>query len=820
MIKEYRLEDINPVENVKTKIWSMFDVIRKSGAGLNESYVILLFLSLYKDGIISRDFVLKGISNDKQELFDNIHDKNNELYKDYEPIIESFSSTLIHIKESGFKELINILFEINNEVLTSHFPEIFDSVLYRITQSQGRYGGEFIQPVELTRFICSLAKLPKKASVYNPFAGLASFGVYLDQGQDYYGQELNRTTWALGSLRIMAYERPGESRFVCQDSILSWPDSSVKFDLIIANPPFGVRLGNQYRDKIPDVRTIEQFLLERGIQSLNDSGQLIALMPQGVLFRGMQEERLRKFLVDEDLIDTIIALPGGLLSNTGVSLVIMVLSKQKVLPQKVRFIDAKKHVTSKSPREKVLNDYSLNSIINGSRIDDETVRIVCKEQIIDFNYNLNVPRYFQEEIEGVKLGKIIEPIRGQRGNLPKSGKTIRIRDLKDDKLDFRLDISKLETTEIRRADIVQVSESCLLLATRWRSFKPTLFEYDDEPIYKSQDILAFKVNTEIADIAYLVNELHADYVTHQLDAYQLGSSIMPFIRRDDLMEIIIKLPPLEEQRAKIQGINELSSKIKLLQEERNALVHGSNVKQYSEFASLKHTLGRPRQNILDWADNLLHFINTHKESVSILNREFAEFYDIDIFSALQEIKRDVNFITDVLEKGENGFILEDYEKQILALTDINNIINEVSSNGFKFRIKRLLLKGENLKTRGIYANRILFKTLIDNLLTNADKYGFDKKDSSNEVVIELTEVDDFLVIEVRNNGNPFPKNFDRDKFITKYSTANSNSGSGLGGYDIHRIATFFSNPDWELCLNEDPLFLVKFKFQFPIKLIK
>jgi type I restriction enzyme M protein len=83
----------------------------------------------------------------------------------------------------------------------------------------------------------------------------------------------------------------------------------------------------------------------------------------------------------------------------------------------------------------------------------------------------------------------------------------------------------------------------------------------------------------------------------------------------------------------------------------------------------------------------------------------------------------------------------------------------------------------------------------------------------------LTEVEDILSVDVRNNGKPFPKNFDREKFITKYSTADTSSGSGLGGYDIHRIAIDFKNPEWELSLNEDPFYPVKFKFQFPIKLI-
>jgi len=818
MMKEFKSENITPVEAIKTKIWSMFDILRKYGVGLDDSYLILLFLSLYKDDLISKDFLFNEMPNTSSKMVDDIASNKLEVSKYYEPIIKSFGHSLLNLKEQSFKDIVSLLFQIDKEILSKNFPDIFDSVLFRITQSQGRYSGEFIQPVELTRLICGLADLSQKSRVFNPFAGLASFGVYLDQSQDYYGQEINQKTWALGALRILAYERSGTSRYVCDDSIMHWPADNEKFDFIVANPPYGMRLGSNYRDIEPGIGTIEQFLLEKGVYSLNAKGKLIALLPQGFLFRGMHEQRLREFLIEEDLIDTIISLPGGLLLNTGIPLIILIVSKDKKTPGKVRFVDAKKFVVSKSPREKVLNDNGLNSVLHGSNQDLDFIRIVSNEQIRSLDYNLNVPRYFQKEIDGVKLGDILEFVKGQRGNLPESGKLIRIRDLKDDQVDFKLDVSNVESIKFQRSDINLISESCLLLALRWKTLKPTLFEFKGEQVFRSQDILSFKVNESMADTIYLINELHADYVQEQLESYRLGSAI-PFIRRDDLLDIVIKLPPLEEQRAKVQGIFELSDKIKSLQEERNALAHGKAVKQFSEFASLKHTLGRPRQNILDWSDNLLHFLNTKRDGFEDLNKAFAEFYEIDIISALKEIKRDVNFITDVLEKGENGFVIEEFEKQIIPLADINNIINELSSNGFNFKIKKLLIKGEKLKERGIYGNRTLFKTLLDNLLTNASKYGFNKKEAGNVVVIELTELEDMLLVEVRNNGKPFHKNFDREKFITKYSTADTSSGKGLGGYDIHRIATDFKNPEWLLALDEDPFYPVKFKFQFPIKLI-
>lgn len=816
-MKEYKLEDIMPVKAIELQVWNLFSVLRKNRMDYEHFHIIPLFISLYKDDRISED-ALSGITHSDFEVFHILSNTNtSEATHDYSKIIEIFHPSLVNIRNRSLHEFIEKLFQIDKTILKENFSEIFDFTLDKVVQAQGRFSGEFLQPIELTRVICAIADLPENSRVFNPFAGFASFAVFLNKGEDYLGQELNQKTWALGALRIMAYDRPGMSKYVCDDSILNWPNEVEKFDLVVANPPYGMRLGNQYQDILLG-DSVEEYLIKKGVDSLKSDGKLIALLPVGFLFRGGSELELRRSLIEKDLVDTLIYLPRGLIFNIGISLVILVIDKNKKNSGKVRFIDATKFVESKNSKEKKLNDYALNGVFSGSNKNSDLVRIVDNQKIIEFDYNLNVLRYFQKDIEGVRLGVLLEIIRGRRNQLPDNGKLIRIRDLKNDKVDFTLDVSNIEASEGPKSQLRLIDETCLLLAVSWNTLKPTLFKFSDTPIFLPIDILAFKINEEKVDIAYLINELHADYVQEQLKNYRLEGAV-PRIIKEDLLNIIIKLPSLEEQKVEVRVLAELSRDIEALIKEQHSVQSDVEVSKYNEFASLKHTLGRPRQNILDWTDNLIHFLNVERSGIEELNKAFLEFYETDIFSALKEIKRDINFMTEVLEKGENGFMVEDFEKTIIPLSDINSLINNLSSNNFNFRIEKLLLKGERLKDRGISGNRVLLKTLIDNVLTNAHKYGFQNKEHGNEVVFELMEIEDNLSLEIRNNGNSFPKNFDREKFITKYSTADSKSGTGLGGYDIHRIATEFLNPDWELILNEDPIYPVKFNFQFPIKLI-
>jgi type I restriction enzyme M protein len=795
---------------VMKSIWKLFDVLR--GDLNTEDYsIILLFIYLRSENIISEKTILSSEIKSTILHLDHFEEDKGKVFHE---VINIFYPFIEMLSESTIRQLVGILSSIDYNWLKENNEKVFDETLERIASSQGRLGGEFIQPKELTQFIELYIGKTHGLNIYNPFAGVASFIKGFKESNHIYAQELNRKTWAIGQLRLFTHKSTSE--FKCEDSILNW-NYNRNYDLIISHPPFGSRINREYRNQFPQIRTSEEFLISMGIDTLSDDGKLITVLSNGFLFRGGSEAILREKLIRLDLIDSIISFPGGTLKHTGIPFIMLVLNKSKSNPGKIRLIDASSFVKKQSTRE---NTIEANKLINSIQMyeNSEIIRIIDNKEVIDNNLNLNIPRYFKKDIEGKKLGEILNFIRGERRNIPNRGKLIRVRNLKDEKTNFQLDIEQVEDVPLTRTNIHKVNTSCLLLTNRWKSLKPTYFQFEKHSIFRTSDILSFKVDDQKVDIGYLVNELQAEYVQKQLDCFRQGTSI-PFIRKEDLMEVKIKLPSIEEQRAKVLGINEISEKIHQLQTERNALAHGIRSKKFNEFASLKHTLGRPRQNILGWSKNLSKFFTFEKEMSIELNDEFKEMFDLGLIEAINEINRDIKFISDVLEKGENGLILNDYKKTILSLNDLNRTIDKLSMNGLKFSIKKHLLKIDEMKDRGILINITLLKTLLDNLFTNANKYGFKEQKEGNFVKIEISEIDDHIIIDVRNNGLPFPNNFDREKFITKYSTADSSNGSGLGGYDINRIATYFDNNDWELILNDDPIYSVIFRFSLPIKQI-
>jgi type I restriction enzyme M protein len=788
MMKELKIEEIMPLEAVKSKIWIMFNILRSENISSDDYHVVLFLLSAYKDNLISIDLVNEN-QHLKEKLIEQLRNSNNEFYEQYAPILQSFEPSIQRLSENGLKHFFSVLIEINKQVLTENFPDVFDSVLYRISQSQGRYAGEFIQPVELTRFMCGLADLKKDAKVFNPFSGIASFNIFLNQDQNYFGQELNQKTWAIGKLRLLAYGRIENSRYDNDDSIYNWPNKSNKFDLIISFPPIGLNIrSNNIRGKfIHTYSRVEQLLIERSIENLTPSGKVITIVPLSFLQRSNGEEHILSNLIDNDLIETIISLPGGLLANTGIPIAILTLNKAKKMPGKVKFVDAKQFVISKGIREKVLDDYALDRYIRSHKEDDSIIRFVDNVQIRNNDYNLSVPRYFRKEIDGVKLGDILELVRGQRGNLPETGKLIRIRDLKDDKVDFTLDISSVEATELRRPNIHLVSESCLLLAMRWRTLKPTLFEFKGDPIFKGLDILSFKVNESLVDKAYLINELHADYVLEQIERFQTGA-VAPSLKKDDLLEIRIKLPSLNEQKAKVQGASIAYEASKFKEAKLEKEISFIKAKFNEELREKQHCIRQHLKNVVDSISVINTFMDRQNGTISkddvinpIRNITVAQRLTA-LNNSLKSLSLEIDNLTndELYDKSEILEIRDIIRECILELGDAKGFLVQESFDDFA-------LEEFGNSNPGISISKRSFKELFNNIVMNAKLHGFIKEDKEYLIKVIVTIEEDKLKLSIVNDGKPFAEGISKQLGV-KGKKAGSNAGSGIGVWKVFEIA--------------------------------
>ncbi len=228
-----------------------------------------------------------------------------------------------------------------------------------------------------------------------------------------YGQEKNITTYNLARMNMLLHGvKDTEFDIYHGDTLTNdWdmlreknPAKKPYFDAVVANPPFSYRwspneaLGEDVRFKnyglAPKSAADFAFLLH-GFHYLKDDGVMAIILPHGVLFRGGAEAKIRRKLLDDGHIDTIIGLPANLFYSTGIPVCILVLKKCKK-PDDVLFINASKHF-EKGKRQNYLSDEHIEKIIDTYQQRPESIeryaRRVEMDEIEANDYNLNISRY-------------------------------------------------------------------------------------------------------------------------------------------------------------------------------------------------------------------------------------------------------------------------------------------------------------------------------------------------------------------------------------------------------------------------------------------
>lgn len=817
-------ESVNAIQNV---IFTTFEIVRGSFR-IEEYHVILFILVLFRDGFFNKysKKILKAqlvensekLRNDIKKHVESLSDKNS-----LKSVLYVYAPILKNLKENLYTVVQYLNEHIDAELLKENFTEIFDNILYELTSMQGKGSGYlFIQPLELTRFILAIAQLPKGAKVYNPFAGGASFGAFLDNDNTYIGQEINEKTWAIGYLRLLAYKKEYTYEFQNADSINYWNPKNEKYDLIVANPPFGMRFSNPIIGRFGTLKTLEHFFLEKGIEDLTSEGRLIAIIPNGILFRGGSEYYLRKYLIKHDLIEMVFSFSGGLLFNTSIPFSVIVINKNKKEKGVVQFINAEKFIEPKSTYRKRINDSELLSFIR-ERKESDKFRVVGNDEIAEKgnDYDLNTKRYLNKEdvsYDGkiLTLGEIVNS-RAKEDNIQigTAGRYIRIRDLKTELENAFLRVDELELAEIPK-NAVSITSDSLLIALKFNKLNPTIitFNQSKETVFVSNDIFVLNFESNIIDINYLISELNSEFVQKQVNRYYSGSAIR-FISKKDVLKLEIRVLSLDEQQKKV--FEYLESLYRKKEEELTAFKRKNNLKleTYKEISSLKHSLGTPLLVI--------------GSGISIIAKELSKITDMEVRSNFQEIvsiiEKDLELVSNLLEKNESEFNLDNYKlKECDLVVFLKEYTRKPTNN--VFNAKLLIsqdIEVELFESILINANYDLLTILFNNVLDNANRHAFKNlKNKNNLVVIDLQLVFDekdttpIALLSIKNNGFPFPENFDKEKFIQKYSKAGDTGNTGLGGSDIRRI-TEFMNVKFDLRLDEHNTFPTCYEFAFPIK---
>lgn len=361
--------------------------------------------------------------DDFDNLFEDMDLNSTKLGKTPDARNEIISKVLFHLDQ--------IDFELNDTELDV-LGDAYEYLIGQFASGAGKKAGEFYTPQEVSKVLAKIVTTGKTKlkSVYDPTCGSGSLllRVAKEVGEvsDFYGQEMNRTTYNLARMNMILHDVHYRQFDIKQEDTLERPQHLDKqFEAIVANPPFSAQWTanplftsddrfSQYGKLAPSSKADFAFV-QHMIYHLADNGMMAIVLPHGVLFRGSAEQHIRRYLIeDRNYLDAVIGLPANIFYGTSIPTCILVFKKCRENPEDILFIDASQHF-EKQKTQNYLRDQHIDKIIETYRNRTEEEKYSRKApltEIAENDYNLNIPRYVDtfEEEEKIDLNAVAEEI--------------------------------------------------------------------------------------------------------------------------------------------------------------------------------------------------------------------------------------------------------------------------------------------------------------------------------------------------------------------------------------------------------------------------
>ena len=325
----------------------------------------------------------------------------------------------------------------NNEI--DAFGDAYEYLMGMYAGNAGKSGGEYFTPADVSELLTRLGTVGKKQvnKVYDPACGSGSLllkaqKVLGKEGvrQGFYGQEINITTYNLCRINMFLHDVSFDHfDIACEDTLVSpqhWDDEP--FELIVSNPPYSIKwAGDDNPLLINDPRFAPAGVLApkskadlafimHSLSWLAPNGTAAIVCFPGIMYRGGSEQKIRKYLIDNNYVDCVIQLPSNLFYGTSIATCIMVLKKGKP-DSKVLFIDATNECIKVTNNNK-LTPENLDNIVAAYTSRAEAphfAHLATYDEIKENEYNLSVSTYVEaedtrEKVDIVKLNAEIAEI--------------------------------------------------------------------------------------------------------------------------------------------------------------------------------------------------------------------------------------------------------------------------------------------------------------------------------------------------------------------------------------------------------------------------
>lgn len=349
----------------------------------------------------SRKEILEGVLSGTK--FNALKSNGDKLLTDevLKELLDNFNMVELKDENFEFPDLLGAAYEF----LIKHFAE-----------SAGKKGGEFYTPNEVVQLMAYILQPGERATMCDPTVGsgglLINLRNYVEarygnaRNLSIYGQELKEGIYKMCKMNMIfhgiknANIKMGDT---LANPLLQKDGILLKFDIVVANPPFsqnykteGMKHKERFQNWTSTKKQADFMFLQHMVSTLNNDGRMAVVMPHGVLFRGGEEQKIRKRLINAGLIEAIIGLPPSLFFGTGIPASLIIINKHGAGERNhVLFINADKEYKEGKNQNKLRSeDIDKISFVYLKKIQlDKYSKLVHKDDIEKEEYNCNIRRY-------------------------------------------------------------------------------------------------------------------------------------------------------------------------------------------------------------------------------------------------------------------------------------------------------------------------------------------------------------------------------------------------------------------------------------------
>lgn len=813
-------------------VWDILKDVR-GNIGISETkelFISLIFLKYVNEQFHSKFNIPKQA--EWEFLYSKIHTPHfcNYLLKAFKALeIENneltgtFSSFHFKFIEENSSEFISILFQkiTNIHLFESdvNFSNFIGDLLVKFAEFEGKSSTDLSTPVSVSNLMVEILN-PNKGSVLDSTCGLGGF---FQKIQDYFpnsefqffGQEYNRSTLALAKLRF-AFNEKHTIEFGDAVSTLSkdqFPD--LKVDYVLMHPPFNARISlneiiandSRFKFDFSSKLNANYAWIQHAFHHLNARGKAVLLLAQNTLYTKQKEEYLvRKNFIENNFLEAIVALPAGVINNTGVKTCLWILNKSKktkdiLLLESDSFV--KKDVKNTSFPQKGIKE--ITQIYNDFLEIEDVSRRVSLEELRESDYNLQPSRYFNIFIDDAisnptKLSSLLSVAKIKRGFISFPIKSLSIKDLTNDVDNFEIKITELEERENIK-NFVLFKGRALLLASLGGKLKPSFVDTLNEEIAIQKNVTIFNINEDRILIDFLIQELSKDYVGKQFNRFLRGVAIK-HINKKDILSLIIDAPKLISQQSEIVKREKQIRFEKLaLKSGYHELLESLKKEQEADLSSKRHMLNQDVSSLNSIVEYIKGEFISHKDGIkldTVLDPRDGTTMQLllnSLTETVRVISTQVNLLSNSVDKlNKEVFNVKTFIKELVRRESGKNfnIVESYDENEFNTKI---------------YTDKKQFRNVFKSVLNNAVRHGFIDSKSNYIFKITLKDNDEFIDLIMENNGKPLPKGITKESYSTKSMIAGKTGNTGLGGFHVG-VFSKTHDLDWDLINNEGEEFTV------------